>query len=207
MIHVNMTLRFLQFRQEIHDRHFDTNVYQLTKGERLNQYALRQMHLTAQLHREICYDNNIKDMVVRGISTCLSMANLLQIDLGLKFQGSYPDYVTKEAYANTLLRATGQLAQTLTRVAEISGTDLRHSLQDALLESLNSFLGLCHSAGLSFETHSLARGIEAHHENVQSEDIHYVQKKGLFHNDLIVADKARAEAARRDFEEAESRIK
>lgn len=207
MINVSMTLRFLQFRQEIHDKYFDTNVYQLAKAERLNQYALRKMHLTAQLHREICFDNNIKDMVVSGISACLSMANVLQVDLGLKFQGSYPDYVTKEAYANTLLRATGQLAQTLTRVTEISGTDLRHSLQDALLESLNSFLGLCHSAGLSFETHSLARGIEAHHEKVQSEDIHYVQKKGLFQNDLIIAEKARSEASRRAFEDTEFKVK
>lgn len=119
-----------QYRQELHDQVFHSDIYTLSKPRRLNHLVLHHCKYVSQLFVSFMLprqapidehsDDNLRRLCVDGLIICLSMANVCNKRLHEFTQGAY---VSKETSCEVLLREMGKMAKTIEDIDHMGQTN------------------------------------------------------------------------------------
>jgi hypothetical protein len=132
-----VTLNRLQYRQELHDSVFHSDIYTLTKHHRLQHLVLHHCKYVAELHLMLTNEhyadlqqhgpqrNRIGRLAVDGLIICLSMFNVCGKLLSAHIEPNHNDTL---ACSEILLHGVGRMAKTI--------EDVDHMMQTRPLEEI-----------------------------------------------------------------------
>jgi hypothetical protein len=122
----------MQFRQELHDVVFHSDIYTLSKPRRLTHLVLHHCKYVSELYRMFIQEDfaalqkdgpqreRIRRLTVDGLIICLSMANVCNKRLGDVIDQRVMD---KEDACGLLLRRMGMMAKTIEDIDHMGQTN------------------------------------------------------------------------------------
>lgn len=165
----------LQYRQELHDRIFHSDIYTLAKPERLKHLVLHQFKYISRIYgasRDVSRKENmtrIRKQSIDGFIVVLSMMNVcnsLVMD-HLRFTSMKIEGCLDEG-----IRSVGQLAKIVEDMEHLASNSPTIKIREECLNLLNVFLNLLVISGLSLKlvpAQALDRLIEVEKQNIHFE--------------------------------------
>lgn len=176
----------LQYRQELHDRLYHTDIYTLDKHHRLVHLVLHHCKYVAHLHvtvqeygvdgDENIHANNrrrMENLAVDGIIVCMSMMNCCNHQIGAFMDTAHWD---KDTPLYLLIRHMGTMSKTVEDVDHMGQTNPLKSIIESVEVMLAAYFKLFERGGGDF--HYLTGRI---HQRLTE-----VEKKSIFFDRLDI---------------------
>lgn len=130
MVLLTAQLRRQQYRQDLHDQKYHTDIYVLPKPQRLNHLVLHHMKYVADLHGIFRTMDGLgvlsakRDLLKRrcldGLIVCLSMANICGKHL-MTSMASFP--FQQKGVTDAMIEAVGKMAKTIEDIDHMGQTN------------------------------------------------------------------------------------
>lgn len=156
----NERLRRQQYRQELHDKNYHTDIYVLPKAKRLTHLVLHhckyvaslytildKVNLEGHLHRNADAREQVKRYAVDGLIICMSMANIC----GKPLPGSFATmpWETKQA-KDALIETMGKMAKTIEDIDHMAQTNPIGELWNHCMMMFSVYVHCLRLAGFPF---------------------------------------------------------
>ena len=195
----NENLNRQQYRQDLHDEKYHTDIYVLPKAKRLTHLVLHhckyvsslyaildKVNLEGHLHRNADARLEVKRLALNGIIICMSMANIC----GKKLPGSFATmpWETKQA-KDTLIETIGKMAKTIEDIDHMAQTNPIGELWNSAMMLFSVYVHCLKLSGVPFW--EMVEAVDAHLLAVESKHMYhrfYLEqidaKMGLYNKQL-----------------------
>lgn len=159
MFALTARLRRQQYRQDLHDQKYHTDIYVLPKPQRLNHLVLHHMKYVSDLHKvlrrmtiagEVREEDHelLKRRCLDGLIVCLSMANICGKHL-ITSLATFPWH--KEGATDAMIEAVGTMAKTIEDIDHMGQTNPLGEIFGMVNVLLGVYTGALSLVGIEFQ--------------------------------------------------------